>query len=182
MTSTRDAATRDAATRNAATGDAAAGDAAAGDAATGDAAAGDAAAREKRCVVIIGGGLAGMAAAEAIVRQCPHQFDVTLVESRRQTGGRAGSFTDPNSGEAIDYCQHVAMGCCTNFLSLMDRCGLTTSFRRHQQLQFLHPDHPPSSFAPARFLPPPLHLARALGNLNYLNRLQRRRFVAVCGG
>jgi squalene-associated FAD-dependent desaturase len=123
--------------------------------------------------VIIGGGLAGMAAADAIIRQCPHRCEVTLVESRRQTGGRAGSFTDPESGDAIDYCQHVAMGCCTNFLGLIDRCGLTSAFRRHQQLRFFHPDHPPSCFAPARFLPPPLHLAGALGGLNYLNRGQQ---------
>src|SRR5690606_33591886 len=75
-------------------------------------------------VVIIGGGLAGLSAAEAIARSGAEAV-VTVLESRRITGGRAGSFLDPLSGQSIDYCQHVAMGCCTNLLSLLEACGLS---------------------------------------------------------
>src|SRR6516225_12439865 len=62
-------------------------------------------------VLIIGGGLAGLAAATALA---PRGFGVTLVESRNRLGGRAGSFQDPVTGQLVDACQHVSMGCCTN--------------------------------------------------------------------
>ena len=131
-----------------------------------------------RHVVIVGGGLAGLSAAEALSRAFPNQdrsrIKITLVESRRCTGGRAGSFQDAGSGESIDYCQHVAMGCCTNLIQMMDRCGLLGHWKRLAELNFHHPDHPPSRFAPSRWLPAPLHLASSIGGLNYLDRKQKR--------
>ena len=57
--------------------------------------------------VVVGGGLAGMAAAVALQSA---GVRVTLLESRRGLGGRAGSFVDPQSGEEIDNCQHVLLG------------------------------------------------------------------------
>jgi squalene-associated FAD-dependent desaturase len=130
---------------------------------------------QKRRVVIAGGGLAGLSAAEALSRDFGDRFDVSLLEAKRMTGGRAGSFTDPSSGEPVDYCQHVAMGCCTNLIGLLDRCGLDDALHRYTDLQFLHPDHPPSQFAPSRMLPPPLHLAPAIGSLRFLTAIQKRR-------
>lgn len=130
---------------------------------------------QRRRVVIVGGGLAGLSAAEALSRDFGDRFDVSLLEAKRMTGGRAGSFTDPSSGETVDYCQHVAMGCCTNLIGLLDRCGLDGSMHRYSQLQFLHPEHPPSRFAPSKILPPPLHLASAIGSLRFLAAVQKRR-------
>lgn len=127
-----------------------------------------------RKVVIVGGGLAGLSAAESIARHHPSRFDVTLLEAKRVVGGRAGSFSgatagnDDDGGQDVDYCQHVAMGCCTNFLGLIDRCGLSGAIRRYSDLTFLHPDHPPSPFRPSRWLPAPLHLGRTLSALCYL--------------
>ena len=46
---------------------------------------------------------------------------VTLLESRQSLGGRASSFIDPQSGQEIDNCQHVLLGCCTNLLDLYRR-------------------------------------------------------------
>ncbi|MEM8667659.1 MAG: hydroxysqualene dehydroxylase HpnE [Planctomycetota bacterium] len=129
--------------------------------------------RGKR-VVIIGGGLAGLSAAEAIKSAFPDRFDVTLLEAKQVVGGRAGSFNDPATGEAVDYCQHVAMGCCTNLISLLERCGLDDQLNRYRKLVFLHPDHPPSPFAPARWLPAPLHLVNAFGSMRFLTLAQRR--------
>ncbi len=123
--------------------------------------------------MIVGGGLAGMAAADALVETHSARFRVTLLEAKRTMGGRAGSFTDPESGGPVDYCQHVAMGCCTNFLSLLDRHGLSDRITRYRELQFLHPDHPPSRFAPSRWLPAPLHLASTIGGLRYLTPRQK---------
>ena len=63
-------------------------------------------------VLVIGGGLAGLAAAVSLAgRGCR----VTILESRPRLGGRASSFTDPVSGQLVDACQHVSMGCCTEF-------------------------------------------------------------------
>lgn len=143
-----------------------------------------------RKVVIVGGGLAGLAAAESIARNHPSRFDVTLLESKRVVGGRAGSFSGSFSGSPsgandgngdrdgdgdpdVDYCQHVAMGCCTNFLGLIDRCGLSGAIRRYRELTFLHPDHPPSPFRPSPWLPAPLHLGRTLSALRYLTTAQK---------
>jgi squalene-associated FAD-dependent desaturase len=123
---------------------------------------------DRKRVIIVGGGLAGLSAAETIGRRHPSRFDVTLLEAKRIVGGRAGSFSDATTGDDVDYCQHVAMGCCTNFLGLLDRCGLSNRIRRYQDLTFLHPDHPPSPFRPSRWLPAPLHLAGVLSSFRFL--------------
>ena len=128
---------------------------------------------ERRHVVIVGGGLAGLAAAECIARNHPERFRVTVLEAKRTAGGRAGSFDDPVTGETIDYCQHVAMGCCTNLLGLLARNGLSNAMRRYSNLTFFHPDFSPSEFSPSRWLPTPLHLATVIGKLTYLDRQQK---------
>src|SRR5207245_7531590 len=72
-------------------------------------------------VIIIGGGLAGLAAATALA---PRGFQLTLLESRNRLGGRAGSFADPATGQLIDACQHVSMCCCTNFKHFTRTVGI----------------------------------------------------------
>ncbi len=128
--------------------------------------------RRKR-VVIVGGGIAGLTTAEAIIRDHAEHFHVTLLEAKRVSGGRAGSFLDPKSGQLVDYCQHVAMGCCTNLLALLRRCDLEQRFHRYQQLVFLHPSCESSRFVPSAWLPPPLHLLPALSGLRFLSAQQR---------
>ena len=58
-------------------------------------------------IVVLGGGLAGMAAAWRLSRL---GHDVTLVERRPYLGGRAFSFTDRESGVQVDNGQHVFLG------------------------------------------------------------------------
>ncbi len=129
-------------------------------------------------VVIVGGGLAGMAAAETLSRFHP-DYQITLLESKRIPGGRAGSYVDPETETEVDYCQHAAMGCCTNLIEMLDRCGLQHHFRRYQSLTFLHPEHPPSRFAPNRWLPPPLHLLGPRAALPFRPTETRDFFRAV---
>lgn len=71
-------------------------------------------------VIIIGGGIAGIAAA---LRLSERAVAVTLLETRTKLGGRATSFIDVRTGQVIDNCQHIAMGCCTNYLDLCERLG-----------------------------------------------------------
>lgn len=116
-------------------------------------------------VAIVGGGLAGLAAATAL---CEHGCQVELFEAKRTLGGRAGSYQDRVTGEPIDHCQHVAMGCCTNFLDFCRRTGISDLLVRHRRLHFFGPDGRRSDFRASRWLPAPLHLLPALFNLRYL--------------
>jgi squalene-associated FAD-dependent desaturase len=122
-------------------------------------------------VAIIGGGLAGMAAAVAAVEVGHH---VELFETRGELGGRAGSFHHPRRGTLVDFCPHVAMGCCTNLVDLCRRTGVSTAWRRHRTLHFVGPDATRSDFSATGWLPAPLHLLPALRRLPFLSSQQRR--------
>lgn len=123
------------------------------------------AARRPR-LVVVGGGLAGLAAAAALVDA---DLDVTLLESRRHVGGRAASFEDPVTGGLVDACQHVAMGCCTNFLDLCRRAGLADALRLDRTLWFIAPDGSRAECTPARWLPAPLHLMPLLVGMRHFS-------------
>ncbi|MEZ6087847.1 MAG: hydroxysqualene dehydroxylase HpnE [Pirellulaceae bacterium] len=123
-------------------------------------------------VAIVGGGLAGMAAAMALSSR---NLKVTLLESRSKTGGRAGSFLDPQSGVEIDYCQHVAMGCCTNLLHLLDQAGQLGSWKPYRELLFIGPDGGCYPFASSSWMPAPLHFTKAFAGLKYLSTTVRQQ-------
>jgi len=124
-------------------------------------------------VVIVGGGLAGLAAAAALGdRGVP----VTLLESRPRLGGRASSFQDAATGQWIDNCQHVSMGCCTNFRHFCERTGLREFFRTEPVLHFLAPDGRVNRFAAGPW-PAPLHLAGAFARLSYLSWNDKRKLA-----
>jgi squalene-associated FAD-dependent desaturase len=116
--------------------------------------------------VIVGGGLAGLAAAVAGVEG---GFRVELFEQRKTLGGRAGSFVDPQTGETVDFCQHVAMGCCTELLDFCRRTGVDDCFERTGSLHFIGPDGGQCDVAPWPWLPAPLNFAPALLRLNFLS-------------
>lgn len=116
-------------------------------------------------VIIVGGGLAGLAAAAALgVRG----VRVTLFESRPRWGGRASSFVDQVSGETIDNCQHVAMGCCTNFRHFCRLVEIDDLFRTEPRLWFVEAHGRRSQLAAAP-LPAPLHLFPSLLTLKHLS-------------
>src|SRR6266436_2204805 len=94
-------------------------------------------------VIVIGGGLAGLAAATALA---PRGFRVTLLEARGRLGGRAGSFRDAASGQLVDACQHVSMGCCTNLAHFCRTIGIDRLLRPQPCLNFMTPDRRVSHF------------------------------------
>jgi len=91
-------------------------------------------ARHSKSVLIIGGGIAGLAAALPLVEE---GFRVTLYEKRGLLGGRASSFVDQETGERIDNCQHVTMRCCTNLEDFYTRLGVADKIRYSDTLTFL---------------------------------------------
>jgi squalene-associated FAD-dependent desaturase len=127
-------------------------------------------------VVIVGGGLAGLAAAAAAVEA---GLTVELVEGRRQCGGRAASFEDASDGTLVDACQHVAMGCCTNFLDLCRLAGIGAQLRRDRTLWFIGPDGQRAACTPAGWLPAPLHLAPLLLGMRHFSL--REKFALAVG-
>lgn len=130
-------------------------------------------------VIVIGGGLAGLAASVALAQV---GVKVTLLESRPRLGGRASSFEDAATGELIDNCQHVAMGCCTNFRHFCRATGLEDFFRREQELFFVAPPLTPNvrprvcRFS-AMPLPAPLHLGAAFARMSYLSWQEKLALV-----
>ena len=125
---------------------------------------------EPRRVAIVGGGLAGLAAAVALADR---QLQIELFESRSRLGGRAASFRDAQTGDAFDHCQHVSLGCCTNLADFCRRTGLDELLRRDRTLYFFGPDGRRFDFCASSWLPAPLHLAPALWSLKYLSRTER---------
>ena len=121
---------------------------------------------DRKHVVVVGGGLAGLAAAAALSSA---DVRVTVLEARRRAGGRAASFEDPVAGGLVDACQHVAMGCCTNFLDLCRRAGLADTLRRDRTLWFIGPDGDRAACTPSRLLPAPLHLAPLLLGMRHFS-------------
>src|SRR6476469_4647560 len=90
-----------------------------------------------QCAIIVGAGLAGLAAATALA---PRGFRITVLESRQRLGGRAGSFTDPATGQLIDACQHVSMGCCTNLAHFLHTIHVGHYLAPQPKLHFVTPD------------------------------------------
>ncbi len=108
-------------------------------------------------VAVVGGGLAGLAAGCALA--CSG-FKVTLFERKPYLGGRASSYQHPGTGEVIDNCQHVLLGCCTNLIDFYRRTGVADSIRWFDRLTFLEPGGRASEIGPSS-LPAPLHTTPA---------------------
>ncbi|QDV36003.1 hydroxysqualene dehydroxylase HpnE [Tautonia plasticadhaerens] len=122
-------------------------------------------------VVVVGGGLAGLAAASRLVRL---GLEITLLESRPRLGGRASSFVDPATGEPVDNCQHVSMACCTNLADFCRRVGTADLFRRVPEIVFLD-DRGRTSRLRAGPLPAPMHLTGSFLAARYLTFAEKLR-------
>jgi zeta-carotene desaturase len=105
-------------------------------------------------VLVIGGGLAGLACAVALAEA---GLEVRLLEKRPHLGGRATSYTLPDGSE-VDNCQHVTLGCCTNLADFHRRAGAAGKIRFYDRLYFADRTGRRSTIR-ASALPPPLHMA-----------------------
>jgi squalene-associated FAD-dependent desaturase len=120
-------------------------------------------------VVIVGGGLAGIAAALDCSRAGP---DVTLVEVRPRLGGAAYSFE--RDGLWLDNGQHVFLRCCTAYRTLLERLGTAgdTVLQDRLSIPVLAPGRRPAWLRRSG-LPAPLHLAGSLLRYRHLRPGER---------
>jgi zeta-carotene desaturase len=122
----------------------------------------------ERSVAVIGGGLAGLAAAVALGSA---EQNVTVFESRPFLGGRATSYplnsADENS-PTIDNCQHVLLRCCNNLLDFYDRLDVRDRIRFYREFYWIEPGGRTSVMRRGS-LPAPLHFTGAFLKLRFLN-------------
>jgi monoamine oxidase len=123
-----------------------------------------------RRAVVIGGGLAGIAAA---IELRDAGIAVTLLESRPRLGGAATSYA--RAGMMIDNGQHVFLRCCDSYQGLLGRLGVTGSVTIQDRFDVTVLS--PTGRARLRrdTLPSPLHLARALARYPLLSLAERAK-------
>ena len=104
-------------------------------------------------MIVIGGGLAGLAASVALAEA---GWRVRLFEQRPFLGGRAASYVLPD-GEHVDNCQHVTFGCCTNLEDFYRRVGSAGKIRFFDRMLLLDPQGRRGEMH-AGLLPAPFHM------------------------
>jgi len=127
-------------------------------------------------VAVVGGGLAGIAAAIRLARRGAR---VTLLEGRPRLGGATYSF---RRGElTVDTGQHVFLRCYTEYLALLAELGTRDAVEIQDRFEVpvLSPDAPPHLLRRARHLPAPLHLLGALAAYRPLSVRDRLRAMAA---
>ena len=124
-------------------------------------------------VVVVGGGLAGLAAALAI---CDGGLRVTLLEKRHRLGGATWSFE--RHGVSYDNGQHVFMRCFASYRAFLERIGSADKVQLQPQLEVpvLSSSGQLGSIKRSR-APAPLHLLRSL--LSYPHLSFKERLAAV---
>lgn len=125
--------------------------------------------------LVIGGGVAGIAAATAVAMAGGR---VSLVEMRPRLGGRAGSMDDPEVGGLLDNCQHVLLRTCTNLIDLYKRLQVFSRVQWQHELYFSLGQGQIDSLA-ADDLPAPLHLMRSL--IRFKGMTTREKFAVTRG-
>ncbi|MFP4588595.1 MAG: hydroxysqualene dehydroxylase HpnE [Candidatus Acetothermia bacterium] len=119
--------------------------------------------------LIVGGGLAGIAAATELVDR---GLSVYLIEQSPSLGGRTTSFKW--KGRRLDNGQHLHAACYNYYLELLRKIGLQDEVFNQEYLRvpFRHLEGTSATLRHSR-LPPPFHLAPSLFSYPFINSLQR---------
>jgi squalene-associated FAD-dependent desaturase len=128
-------------------------------------------------VIVIGGGLAGLASAAALAGA---GHTVRVLESRRFLGGRATSYEigAGEDAETIDNCQHILLRCCVNLLDFYRRLGVENQIRFYPDFIFIEPGGHRSVLR-SGLLPAPAHFTESFLSLKFLNLAEK---IAVMRG
>jgi squalene-associated FAD-dependent desaturase len=114
-------------------------------------------------VIVVGAGVAGLAAASSVARAGK---SVTVLERKPYVGGRAYSYEHPALQEVVDS-QHVLLGCCTNLIELCEQAGTADKIRWYDKQTFLEPNGRASTIVTSG-LPAPFHFAPSFLNMSML--------------
>ncbi len=129
-------------------------------------------------MIVMGGGLAGLAAAAALGST---GATVELFETRPFLGGRATSYSLPDS-EVIDNCQHVLLRCCVNLLDFYHRLAVEDKVHFFSEIPFMEPGGRISIFRRG-LLPAPFHFTESFLRLPFLTVRDKigigRAFLAI---
>lgn len=131
-------------------------------------------------MAIVGGGIAGIAAAVRIVESGDAPI---VIETRKKLGGRATSFTDPRTGHTLDNCQHVLMGCCTNLIDLYERLGVLDRIEWHHSSWWANPPHEPDEMRSSQnwaLFPAPAHFTMSFLRMRGLSFAEKRAIGRAC--
>jgi squalene-associated FAD-dependent desaturase len=122
-------------------------------------------------VVVVGGGLAGMAAALACA---DGGAEVTLLEAKKWLGGATSSFA--RDGLTIDTGQHVFLRCCVAYREFLRRIGTQgrVDLQPRLDIPVVAPGGRTGSIRRSSF-PAPLHLGAALLSYPFLSPGERVR-------
>ncbi len=119
-------------------------------------------------VAIVGGGLAGLAAAVALGSSGQR---VTLYEARPFLGGRATSYplnTADENSPLIDNCQHILLRCCTNLIDFYRRLGVADRIHFYREFTWIEPGGRRSVLRRG-WLPAPFHFTGSFARLRFLS-------------
>lgn len=123
-------------------------------------------------VVVVGGGLAGMAAA---IDLAEGGVPVTLLESRPWLGGATWSFG--RRGLTIDNGQHAFLRCFAAYRDLLARLGVGGGVHVQDRLDLTVLAEDRAQRIRRSGWPAPLHLARTLASFRILSRAERLAVV-----
>jgi squalene-associated FAD-dependent desaturase len=128
-------------------------------------------------VVILGGGLSGLAAA---IELSGNGRAVTIVEQAPRLGGRCYSYVDRTTGDVVDNGQHVLIGAYHETLRYLEAIGTRAYLRASPALRLMM-HHPSKGFCrfEVRPLPRPLHLTAAMLRYSALSLRDRTSLLRV---
>lgn len=110
-------------------------------------------------VVIIGGGIAGLACAVGLQGS---GLGVTVIERSASLGGRARSWVDANTGDAIDIGPHILLTEYRNMLRLLELLGTRERIVWHTDKLITLLDRGKPMVMRTHRLPPPFHLVPSM--------------------
>lgn len=129
-------------------------------------------------VAVIGGGVAGLAAASALAA-LGHR--VIVLEARGRLGGRATAFSDRETGERVDNGQHVLFGCYRDTFRFLQRIGAESNVAVQPSLEVPYLDaRGRRSTLTCPALPSPYHLLAGIlawSALSWTDRLRALRLA-----
>ncbi|MBI4853613.1 MAG: FAD-dependent oxidoreductase [Acidobacteria bacterium] len=130
-------------------------------------------------VLIVGGGLAGLASGVALAEA---GYRVQVLERRSFLGGRAYSFIDKASGDIVDNGQHLMMGCYRETFKFFSKLGTLDKLRFQNQarVDFLD-EHLGQTTLLCPSWPAPLHLLGGLFKLKGIGLIDKLRALLIGG-